>query len=56
LKAFPSLQLGDRKASGYLVDTPRSSQDNKKTEETHKTRTPKKGQKFTNIDLIDAPI
>jgi len=49
LESIPKLAVGrPKKPSGYLVDTPRSSQDNKK-QETHKTRTPKNKDKSSPI-------
>jgi len=50
LESIPKFAVGRlKKPSGYLVDTPRSSQDKQKTEETHKTRTPKNKDKSSPI-------
>ena len=58
LESIPKLAVGrPKKPSGYLVDTPRSSKDNKKQRKCIKTRTPNNKDKSSPIiDLICAPI
>jgi len=57
LESIPKLAVGrPKKTSGYLVDTPRISKDSKKQRKRIKQEHQKIRTKFTNIDLIDAPI